>query len=84
MKSTIQVRDEKYWSDLMTWLLIWIVAKVTELLITELFIRRRKWHVSTIFIMQPYFKVPKDIKLNSTHYFYYKNSKQKRASTNCN
>ena len=50
-------------------MLIQLVAKVTELLITEVFIRGRKLNISTVFIMQSCFKVPKDIRLNSTQYF---------------
>ena len=37
--------------------------------VTELFIRGRKLHISLIFITQSYFKVPKDVRLNSTHFF---------------
>ena len=37
--------------------------------VTELFIRGRKLNISTVFITQPYFKVPKDVRLNSTHIF---------------
>ena len=37
--------------------------------VTELFIRRRKLNISIVFITQSYFKVPKDIRLNSTHFF---------------
>ena len=36
--------------------------------IKELFIRCRKLNISIVFITQPYFFVPKDVKLNSTHY----------------
>ena len=35
---------------------------------TELFIRVRKLNISFVFITQSYFKVPKDIRLNSTHF----------------
>ena len=35
----------------------------------ELFIRCRKINISLAFITQSYFSVPKDVKLNSTHYF---------------
>ena len=52
-------------------------------LVTELFIRGRKLNISYVFITQSYFKVPKDIRLNTTHFFYYGSSKQKRTSTNC-
>ena len=37
--------------------------------VTELFIRVRKINISIVFIMQSYFKVPKDVRLNSTHFF---------------
>ena len=52
-------------------------------ILTELFIRGRKLNISLVFITQFYFAVPKNIRLNSTHYFFYENSKQKRTSTNC-
>ena len=38
-------------------------------IITELFIRGRKLNISIAFITQSYFKVPKDVRLNSTHFF---------------
>ena len=34
----------------------------------ELFIRCRKQNISLVFITQSYFSVPKDVRLNSTHY----------------
>ena len=37
--------------------------------VTELFIRGRKLNISIVFITQSYFKLPKDIRLNSTHFF---------------
>ena len=37
--------------------------------VTEFFIRGRKLNISIVFIMQSYFKVPKDARLNSTHFF---------------
>ena len=37
--------------------------------VTELFIRGRKLNISIVFIMQSCFKVPKDVRLNSTHFF---------------
>ena len=37
--------------------------------VTELFIRGRKLNISIVFITQSYLKVPKDVKLNSTHFF---------------
>ena len=38
-------------------------------IVTELFIRDRKLNISIVFITQLYFKVPKDVRLNSTHFF---------------
>ena len=37
--------------------------------VTELFIIGRKLHISLAFITQSYFKVPKDVRPNSTHFF---------------
>ena len=37
--------------------------------VTELFIRGRKLNISIVFITQSYFKVPKDVRLNSTNFF---------------
>ena len=38
-------------------------------IITEFFIRDRKLNNALGFITQSYFKVPKDVRLNSTHLF---------------
>ena len=38
-------------------------------IVTELFIRGRKLNISLAFITQSYFKFPKDVRLNSTHFF---------------
>ena len=37
-------------------------------IVTELFIRGRKLNISIVFITQSYFKVPKDVRFNSTHF----------------
>ena len=37
--------------------------------VTKLFIRGRKQNISLVFITQSYFKVPKDVRLNTTHFF---------------
>ena len=37
-------------------------------IIKELFIRCRQQNISLVFITQSYFSVPKDVRLNSTHY----------------
>ena len=38
-------------------------------IVTELFIRCRKLNTSIVFITQSYFKVPKEVRLNTTHFF---------------
>ena len=38
-------------------------------IVTELFIRGRKLIISIAFITQSYFKVPKEVRLNTTHFF---------------
>ena len=45
-----------------------ITNKKFQAIIKELFIRCRKLIISLVFITQPYFSVPKDVRLNSTHY----------------
>ena len=42
--------------------------KTFQSIIKELFIRCRKLNISLVFITQSYFSVPKDVRLNSTHY----------------
>ena len=37
-------------------------------IVTELFIRGRKLNISLVCITQSYFKVPKDVRLNSIHF----------------
>ena len=49
-------------ADIMTY-------KKFQSIIKELFIRCRKLNISLVFITQSYFSVPKDVRLNSTHYF---------------
>ena len=46
-----------------------IQNKKLNSVVTELFIRRRKLNISLVFIIQSYFKVPKDVTLNTTHFF---------------
>ena len=38
-------------------------------IVAELFIRGRKLNISLVFITQSYFAAPKNVRLNSTHYF---------------
>ena len=43
--------------------------KKSSPIVTELFLRGTKLNISLVFISQSYFKVPKTIRLNATHYF---------------
>ena len=51
-------------------------------IITELFIRGRKLNISLVFITQSYFKVPKDVRLNSTHFFVLNKRKLQQIALN--
>ena len=42
--------------------------KKFQAIVKELFIRCRKLNISLVFIRQSYFSVPKDVRLNLTHY----------------
>ena len=46
--------------------------------VSELFIRGRKLSISFVFITQLHFKVPKDVRLNSTHFFIMKISNKRK------
>ena len=46
-----------------------INSKKLNSVVTELFIRGRKLNISVVFITQSYFKVAKDVKLNTTNFF---------------
>ena len=46
-------------------------------IVTEFFIRGRKLNISIVFITQSYFKVLKDVRLNSTHFFIMKISNKR-------
>ena len=46
-----------------------IKNKKIKSIVTELFIRGRKLNICLVFITQSYFKVPKDVRSNTTHSF---------------
>ena len=46
-----------------------IKNKKLHSIVTALFIRGRKITISLVFITQSYFKVPKDVRLNTSHFF---------------
>ena len=52
----------------MIWLLIWFIIKLDSIW-TELFLRGWKLNISLVFTAQSYFKVPKDVRLNTNHFF---------------
>ena len=45
-----------------------MTSKRFQAIINELFFRCRKLNISLVFIIQSYFSVPKEFRLNSTHY----------------
>ena len=51
--------------------------KKCQAIIKELFSRCRKLNISLVFITQSYFSVPKDVRLNSTHYLIMKISNKR-------
>ena len=54
-----------------------MTKKKFQAIIKELFIRCRKLNISLVFITQSYFSVPKDVRLNSTHYLIMKINNRK-------
>ena len=46
-------------------------------IVTELSIRWKKLNISLVFITQSYFKISKDVRLNTTHFFIIKRELQK-------
>ena len=53
-----------------------LMNKKIQVRIKEMFIRCRKLNISLIFITQYYFFIPRDVRLNTTHYFIVKVNKQ--------
>ena len=51
--------------------------KKTQQVLKELFIRCRKLNISLCFLTQSYFSVPKDVRLNCTHYIIFKLSNKR-------
>ena len=52
-----------------------INTKKLNRIVTQFSIRGRKLNISFVCITSSYFKVPKDVRLYSTHFFYHENSK---------
>ena len=53
-------------------------------IVKELFITCRKLNISLVFIKQSYFSVPKDVRLNSTHYLIMKINNRREITKYCN
>ena len=53
----------------MIWWLMCLVIKKLNPIINEAFITGRKLNISLVFISQSYFALPRNIRLNSMHYF---------------
>ena len=68
-RKKINVFDDMI-ADIMT-------IKKFQVIIKELFIRCKKVNISLVFITQSYFSVPKDVRLNLTHYLIMKISNRK-------
>ena len=69
LKNTIHTRNAKIlivFDDVIADILS---NKKLNSLVTELFIRVRKLNISLLFITQSYFALPKNVRLNSTHYY---------------
>ena len=72
----IYKNNEEYSPDKKSKILILFDDMIADMLsnkklnkiVTELFIRGRKLNISIVFITQSYFAVPKNLRLNSTHY----------------
>ena len=69
LKITIQEKKRKVLIVFDDMIADMINNKKLNSIVTELFIRGRKLNISIAFFTQCYFKVPKDVRLNSTHIF---------------
>ena len=59
-----------------------ITNKEFKAIMKELFIRCRKLNILFVFITQSYFCVPKDVRLNSTHYLIMKINNRRELQNN--
>ena len=46
-----------------------LINEILNPIVTKLFVRAKKLNISVVFVTQSYFVVPKNTRLNSTHYF---------------
>ena len=69
MKNIIEKKKRKVliaFDDMIAYM---INNKKLNPVVTELFTRGRKLNISVVFITQSYFKVPKEVRVNTTHFF---------------
>ena len=69
MTNTIQIKKRKILIAFDEMIAHMLSNKKLNAIVIELFIRGRKLKISLVFITQSSFAVPKNIRLNSTHYF---------------
>ena len=78
LKNIKYIRNGKYRFYLMIWFLKYLLSnKNLNPIVTELFIRRKKINNSLISIIRSSFALPKNITLNSAHYFVVEFSNQR-------
>ena len=58
--------------------------KKFQAIMKKFFIRCRKLNISLVFITRSYFSVPKDVRLNTTHYFIMKINSNYKITKYCN
>ena len=74
MEDATQIKSEKYLLYLMIYFIIFFIIadilsdKKINPILADLFIRGRELNISLVFIIQSYFAVATNIRLNSTHY----------------
>ena len=64
LTNTIQIRNAKYWSFLMIWLLMCLEIKKLIQIVTKLYVRDRTLNISLVFIAKSDFTVSKNYRLN--------------------
>ena len=69
LKNTMQIKKQKIFIVFDDMILDMLSNKKLNPIVTKLFIRGRKLYISLVFMTQSYFAVPKNIRLNSAHYF---------------
>ena len=69
LKNTMQIKKQKIFIVFDDMILDMLSNKKLNPIVTKLFIRGRKLYIYLVFMTQSYFAVPKNIRLNSAHYF---------------